>query len=139
MPKFNRTPQNLDFIDKLKKALGDTNPKSFGLYVKLFKEFGQSGLAKAVAISREKPATYRLKYFLGILAKERESRKLRRRVRKSPEIKEGDSTTEQYLKLKEKLVRQMTPKYERISRERSRLAVKVAREERKLRQRRNGL
>ncbi len=136
MVKFTRTPENLNFIDDLRKALGDTNPKSFGLYVKLFKEFGQSGLAKALAISQERPAAYRLKYFLGILAKERESRKLRRRVRRSPEIKEGDSTTEQYLKLKEKLVRQMTPKYERISRERSRLAIKMAKEERKLKSKR---
>jgi|GEM_PF-5528873 len=137
--KFERTGENLKFLEHLGKTLGDKQLRSFGLYVKLYKEFRRKGLEEALLISSEKPVEYRLKYFLGILSKEREDRRLRRRVRRSPEVKPGDSAMEQYVKLRAKLVKQMTPKYERISRTRSRLHMKLAKEERKLRRSRKAL
>jgi len=135
MPKkFSRLPENLEFIDSLRKALEDERPKSYGLYVRLFKEFGREKMTKALALSLDKPTSYRLKYFLGVLAKERQLRRLRRHLQRPPEIKaEGNANFERYLKMRSKLIKQMTPRYERISRTRSRLHVKIAKEERKLR------
>ncbi|MFN7088515.1 MAG: hypothetical protein ACK4NX_01660, partial [Candidatus Paceibacteria bacterium] len=110
----------------------------FGLYVKLFKEFGKSKLKKALNIALGKPEEWRLKYFLGVLAKERKL-KTKQRMHSLPKVSKDNTTSLKYLKLRALLIRKMTPKYERISKTRSRLYVKLAKEERKLKRKRNAL
>lgn len=134
--KFERTKENLDFIDRVRKALGNEHPKSFGLYVKLFKEFGREKLAKAFAIAMQKPEAYRFRYFLGVLVHEREEKKMRRRARarvRVPVPTGNSPEAMEFFKLKTKLLKKMAPPYERISRKRAGLVVKIAHEERKLR------
>jgi hypothetical protein len=129
MPKKPRKNQEiLDFLESVKKQLNDMNPKNFGLYMKLYKTHGKEKIVQSLKITLQKQEiTDKFRYFLGILMEELKHR---------PELKEksvkiNKEVLEKYRKLKKKLKKKLTPKYQRISRTRSRMYHKVAKQERK--------
>lgn len=72
MPKPSRKPRKdqeiVDLADKIRKGLGDGRPKSFGLYVKLIKEFGTRRVNDAFWRTVRSEADDKIRYFLGILS-----------------------------------------------------------------------
>ncbi|MEW5805714.1 MAG: hypothetical protein AB1721_03275 [Patescibacteria group bacterium] len=128
MPQKPRKNQEiLDFLEAVKKQLNDANPKNFGLYMKLYKVHGKEKISRALEIAlQKKEITNNFRYFLGILAEEQK----RRPELKEKSVKINQEVLEKYNKLKRKLKKKLTPKYQRISRTRSRLYHQVAKEER---------
>lgn len=114
--KPRKNQEVLDFIEKIKKQLQDENPKNFGLYMKLYKQYGKQKMQQALAVTlKKKNSNDKLRYFIALLVKEERYQIIK----------------EKYNKLKSKLLRKLTPKYQRISQTRSRLYHKIAKEERR--------
>lgn len=71
MPKTRKPRKDQEIIDlaeKIRKDLGDTRPKSFGLYVKLVKEFGPRRVNDAFWRAVRSDASDKIRYFLGVLS-----------------------------------------------------------------------
>jgi len=64
----------VDLADRIRKELGDARPKSFGLYVKLIKEFGKARVERAFWQAVKRPARDKIRYFLGIMSNIRKRR-----------------------------------------------------------------
>jgi hypothetical protein len=80
--KKPRKDQDLVYLaDKIRKGLGDNRPKSFGLYVKLIKEFGAKRVNSAFWKTVRKNADDKMRYFLGILSHLRSQKKILRQYR----------------------------------------------------------
>lgn len=114
-----RNQQTLDFIEEIRKQLGDDRPKSFGIYMKIYKDFGKEKMSWAARETIRRNPTDKFRYFLGIFWK----------------MKENKEVLQQYKKLRASLVKQMTPPILRSARKRSRFQVKIARQERRARRR----
>lgn len=119
MPKLRRNQEVLDFLENVKGQLDDNRPKSFGLYMKLFKQFGREKMTWALCETLRRKPTDKLRYYLGIFSR----------------LKEDKDVLRQYRKLRSSLVKQMTPPVLRSPGGRTRLHVKMAREERRARRR----
>lgn len=126
----------LDFIEWVKKRLGDENPKNFGLYMKLYKQAGKNGLLKGVtATLKKKDLIDKLPYFLGVVyreLKEKQQEKAKR-VKVVIEEEQAKANRKKYEKLLSKLKKKLTPKYQRTSRTRSRMMHAVSKQERQRR------
>ncbi len=124
----------LDFIDWVKKRIGDGNPKNFGLYMKLYKQAGKNGLLKSVtATLKKKDLTNKLPYFLGVVYQElkQEQQEKAKRAKVVIEEEQAKANRKKYEKMMTKLKKKLTPKYQRISRTRSRMMHAVTKQERK--------
>lgn len=124
-PKRNQAV--LDFIESLKLQLHDST-RNFGLYIKLLKGHGKIKMQEAAKISLKNQAVKdqdKFRYFMGILKKI-----------ETPEIKEKSATINRenldlYEKMRAQLKKKMIPKIQKRASLNSRLAHKVAKEERK--------
>jgi hypothetical protein len=97
----------IDLAERIKKELGDNRPKSFGLYVKLVKEFGRNRIEDAFWRAVRSDAHDKIRYFLGILK----------------HMRERQRTLRAYHALRHRLITHMTPNpqwYEPSSRNRYR-------------------
>jgi hypothetical protein len=85
MPKKLRKPRKdqelVDLADKIRKGLGDNRPRSFGLYVKLIKEFGAKQVNAAFWKTVRKNADDKIRYFLGVLSHLRSQKKILKQYR----------------------------------------------------------
>lgn len=120
MAKPRKNQQTLDFIEDIRKQLNDENPKTFGVYMKIYKDFGRERMRWAAMQTIRRNVTDKFRYFLGIFWK----------------MKEDKQTLQQYKALRASLVKQMTPPILRSARRRSRFHVRIAREERRARRKR---
>jgi hypothetical protein len=78
MPKVRKPRKDqaiVDLADRIRKDLGDTRPKSFGLYVKLIKEFGGARVNEAFWKTVRSDAKDKVRYFLGVLSHMRSQKK----------------------------------------------------------------
>lgn len=71
----------VDLADRIRKDLGDARPKSFGLYVKLIKEFGEARVNEAFWKTVRSDAKDKVRYFLGVLSHMRSQKKTIRQYR----------------------------------------------------------
>lgn len=95
MPKRSRKNQEItDLADKIRKGLGDNRPKSFGLYVKLIKEFGEKRVNDAFWRAVARKADDKTRYFLGILSR----------------VRDENQALRSYRSLRAPLLKQMSPK-----------------------------
>ncbi len=92
--KARKDQEIVDFADKIRKELGDNRPKSFGLYMKLIKEFGKNRVEEAFWKTVRSDVKDKIKYFLGILSNIRKQKNILR----------------QYHALRAPLLEKMTPK-----------------------------
>ena len=113
MRKPRKNQQTLDFIERVKGELGDVNSKTFGVYMKIYKDFGKEKMLWAVRETRRRRPTDPFRYFLGIFWK----------------MKEDRQTLDQYKALRSSLVKQMTPPILRSGKRRVRYIVKSPRRE----------
>lgn len=107
MPKRRKDQDIVDLAERIKRDLGDDRPKSFGLYMKLIKEFGRKNVEKVFWRAVRSGADDKMRYFLGILSHMRETGKALRA----------------YRSLRAPILAKMTPKpqwYEKPPRNRSR-------------------
>ncbi len=148
-PKFNevkfggakrKNQAILDFLEDIKKQLNDTNPRNFGLYMKLYKGYGKDKLQRAadIAVKRFTLSNFaqqnlrgqEFRYFLGVLKKDPST------TLRTGEIKEKSATINKevlnlYKKMKAGLKKKMTPKIQKRAGVYSKILHKVAKEERK--------
>jgi 5-formyltetrahydrofolate cyclo-ligase len=71
----------VDLADRIRKELGDNRPKSFGLYVKMIKEFGVRRVNYAFWKAVRSNAKDKVRYFLGILSHLRKQKEILRAYR----------------------------------------------------------
>jgi uncharacterized protein YqeY len=83
----------VDLADRIRRELGDTRPKNFGLYMKLIKEFGPKKVEEAFWKTVKKDVKDKVKYFLGILSN----------------IKKRKNILRQYRALRAPLLKKVTP------------------------------
>lgn len=131
-PKKNQDV--LDFIEWVKNRLEDQNPKNFGLYIKLHKQYGRNALLKGVtATLKKKDLANKLPYFLGVVYREQKELGMRKekRAKLKLEGEQAQAVRARYEKLTKNLKRKTIPAYQRNARVRSRLLHAVAKQERK--------
>ena len=130
-PRKNQ--QTLDFLDSLKHQLGDANHKSFGLYMKLFKEHGQQKMETALFLTlrnNQVPLSGKMRYFLAILMDKGYKKQSRAEYREQTKKRKQTEAGAAYEEMKSVLLKKMIPEYERRANIRSRLLHKVAKQER---------
>ena len=71
----------VDLADRIRKELGDRRLKSFGLYMKLIKEFGEARVNEAFWKTVRSDAKDKVRYFLGVLSHMRSQKKTLRAYR----------------------------------------------------------
>ncbi len=131
-PKKNQ--DILDFIDWTKNQLGDQNPKDYGLYMKLYKQFGKTAILKAVtATIRKQDLKNKLPYFIAVIYRRRKELGMRKEKRAQPII-EGEraqAARAKYERMLKILKKKTTPAYQQRGRSRSAMLHAVAKQERR--------
>lgn len=131
-PKKNQDV--LDFIEWVRTKIEDKNPKSFGLYMKLYKQVGKSALLQAVTATLKKQGLEnKVPYFLGVIYRQQKETGMRKEKRAKLKIEgeQAQKTRSKYERLLKNLKKKLTPAYQRKSRSRSAMLHAVAKQERK--------
>ncbi len=131
-PKKNQ--EVLDFIEWVRAKIEDKNPKSFGLYMKLYKQIGKPAMLRAVSATlAKKELTNKIAYFLGVAYREQKELGMRKEKRAKVKL-EGERAQKirsKYESMLKNLKKKLTPAYQRRSRTRTALLHAVAKQERK--------
>ncbi len=131
-PKKNQ--DILDFIEWVRAKIEDKNPKSFGLYMKLYKQAGKSAMLKAVTATISKQElSNKVAYFLGVMYREQKELGMRKEKRAKVKLEgeQAQKTRSKYERMLKNLKKKLTPAYQRKSRTRSAMLHEVAKQERK--------
>lgn len=133
-----KEPKNkdvLDFIDWVKNRINDHSKKNYGLYMKLYKQVGKSGLLQGVtAALKKKDLEQKLPYFLGVVYREQKEKQEEKtkRARILLEEQSAQANRKKYEKMMSKLKKKVTPKYKRRARSMTKMLEEVAKQERKM-------
>ena len=135
--KPRKNQEVLDFLEKVKFELKDANPKTFGLYMKLFNQHGKQKIETALYLTTRNTNISqegKLRYFLAVLIGKGYKKETRKQYKEQKQKRKQTDGGALYEKMKSKLLKKMTPQYARRAGVRSQMLHKVAKEERKLSQ-----
>ncbi len=133
-PKPKKNQETLDFIEWVRAKIGDKNPKSFGLYMKLYKQVGKSAMLHAVtATIAKQELENKIPYFLGVVYRSQKELGMRKEKRAKVKLEgeQAQKTRSKYEHMLKNLKKKLTPAYQRKSRIRSAMLHAVAKQERK--------